>query len=124
MKNRKAWIWLILAALMLSLWGCGNQPEPGKHPEFQMPKVLSTVSVKDGAPGQTLYASTEAFSLYIDETAATFSVTDTAGNRWSSVPEGITNPETLRYAWTMNPEVNTVNGQGYPLLPAEIKLKK
>ena len=91
MKNRKAWIWLILAALMLSLWGCGNQPEPGKHPEFQMPKVLSTVSVKDGAPGQTLYASTEAFSLYIDETAATFSVTDTAGNRWSSVPEGIVN---------------------------------
>lgn len=41
-----------------------------------------------------------------------------------TVPEGITDPETLRYAWTMNPEVNTVNGQGYPLLPAQIKLKK
>ena len=91
MKNRKAWIWLILAALMLSLWGCGNQPEPGKHPEFQMPKVLSTVSVTDGTPGQTLYASTDKFSLYIDETTATFSVTDTAGNCWSSVPAGTIN---------------------------------
>ena len=91
MKNRKAWIWLILAALMLSLWGCGTQPDIGDRPEFQMPQVLSTVSVRDGAPGQTLYANTENFSLYIDETAATFSVTDTAGHRWNSVPEGIAN---------------------------------
>ena len=91
MKNRKAWIWLILAALMLSLWGCGSQPVPGAGADFQMPQVLSTVSVRDGAPGQTLYASIDNFSLYIDETAATFSVTDAAGNRWNSVPEGVTN---------------------------------
>lgn len=91
MKKRKAWIWLILAALMLSLLGCGTQPDPGAAPEFQMPQILSTVSVGEGKPGQTLYASTEEFFLYIDETAATFCVTDTAGNRWSSVPEGTPN---------------------------------
>ena len=80
MKNRKAWIWLTLAALMLSLVGCGAQPDAGQTPAYRTPQVLSTVSVRDGAPGQTLYASTEKFSLYIDETAATFSVTDPAGN--------------------------------------------
>ncbi len=41
-----------------------------------------------------------------------------------TVPAGITDPETLRYAWTMNPEVNTVNGQGFPLLPAEVRIRK
>ena len=91
MKNRKAWIWLTLAALMLSLVGCGAQPDAGQTPAYRTPQVLSTVSVRDGAPGQTLYASTDKFSLYIDETAATFSVTDPAGNCWSSVPAGTAN---------------------------------
>lgn len=88
MKNRKALIWLIIAALMLSLWGCGVQPDPNNGTEFQTPRILSAVSVRDGAPGETLYASTEKFSLYVDEQKAVFSVRDPAGNCWSSVPAG------------------------------------
>ena len=41
-----------------------------------------------------------------------------------TVPEGITEPATLRYAWTMNPEVNTVNGNGFPLLPGQYTIRK
>ncbi len=36
----------------------------------------------------------------------------------------VENPVTLRYAWMMNPSVNTVNAKGFPLLPFTVELTK
>ena len=41
-----------------------------------------------------------------------------------TVPEGVKGkPAMLRYAYSMNPEVNTVNGLGFPLLPLQTEIK-
>ena len=39
------------------------------------------------------------------------------------IPAEIPEPASLRYAWHMNPDVNTVNGLGFPLLPFELAVK-
>ena len=88
MKKRRAFIWLTLAALMLSLVGCGTPSGDGEDISFQTPEILSSVSASQGAAGETLYAETEGFRLYIDEQKAAFAVTDTSGHRWSSIPAG------------------------------------
>lgn len=36
----------------------------------------------------------------------------------------VKDPVVLRYAWLMNPEVNTVNAKGFPLLPFSVNLDK
>ena len=38
------------------------------------------------------------------------------------IPPEIAEPIRLRYAWHMNPDVNTVNGLGFPMLPFEREL--
>lgn len=88
MKKRRAFIWLILAGLVLSLVGCGAPAGGGEDMSFQTPQILSSVSASQGAAGETLYAEAENFSLYIDEQKAAFAVTDKAGHRWSSIPAG------------------------------------
>ena len=88
MKKRRAFIWLVLAGLVLSLVGCGAPAGGGEDMSFQTPQILSSVSASQGAAGETLYAEAENFSLYIDEQKAAFAVTDEAGHRWSSIPAG------------------------------------
>lgn len=40
-----------------------------------------------------------------------------------TIPEKMPDPVAVRYAWHMNPEINTVDAKGRPLLPFELKLK-
>lgn len=88
MKMNKAFLWLITASLALLLCGCGETPSYLQEMSFTQPEILSGVSVSKGQEGEKLYAQTDELSLYVDEQKATFSVTDKAGNRWSSVPAG------------------------------------
>ena len=39
-----------------------------------------------------------------------------------TIPAELPEPKRLRYAWCMNPDVNTVNGLGFPLLPFDFGL--
>lgn len=38
------------------------------------------------------------------------------------IPSELPEPVALRYAWQMNPDVNTVNGLGFPMLPFEMRI--
>lgn len=39
-----------------------------------------------------------------------------------AIPATLPDPKRVRYAWCMNPDVNTVNGLGFPLLPFDLEL--
>lgn len=40
-----------------------------------------------------------------------------------TLPQEISNPVAVRYAWHMNPDVNVVNAKGFPLIPFQWMLK-
>lgn len=39
-----------------------------------------------------------------------------------AIPAALPDPKRVRYAWCMNPDVNTVNGLGFPLLPFDLEV--
>lgn len=43
---------------------------------------------------------------------------------WLTLPDGVSNPKAVRYAWSPDPDVNLVNSGGLPASPFEIEIEK